>query len=115
MYQITFSLRKSYVSKHLLLKHHIRRHPELRPVASAQLENRRNQKYLDKMGASSVENVLLCQSLILQDLINAVIPYEIPEPLQPKGKYLSLKYITFPLTTKFETFPQVQLQNLVYF
>ena len=68
--------RKSYVSKQLLLKHHIRRHPDMRPVASAQLETRRNRKYLEKMGASSMENVLLCQSLILQDLIQEVIPYE---------------------------------------
>ena len=67
----------------MLLKHHIRRHPELRPVASAQLENRRNQKYLEKMGASSMENVLLCQSLILQDLIDAVIPYEKIKPVEP--------------------------------
>ena len=52
-------------------------------MASAQLENRRNQKYLEKMGASSMENVLLCQSLILQDLIDAVIPYEKIKPVEP--------------------------------
>jgi len=36
------------------------------------------------MGANSMENVFLCQALIIQDLINAVIPYEIPETLQNK-------------------------------
>ena len=30
-----------------------------------------------------MENVLLCQSLILQDLIDAVIPYEKIKPVEP--------------------------------
>ncbi len=71
--------RKSYVSKHLLLKHYIRRHPDLRPMASTQLEQRRTQKYLQKMGASDLDHVFLCQN-ILEDLINKVIEDEQPEP-----------------------------------
>ena len=74
---------KKYVSKQLLLKHNIRRHPDLRPNAAAQLEARRTKKYLEKMGASSMESVMLSQQILL-DLINVVIPYEeeetLPEP-----------------------------------
>ncbi len=51
--------KKSYVSKQLLLKHYIRRHPDMRPMASAQLESRRNQSTWTKMGASDMDNVFL--------------------------------------------------------
>ena len=75
---------KNYVSKQLLLKHHIRRHPDLRPAAAAQLEARRTQKYLGKMGASNLENVMLCQQVLI-DMISSVIPYDQePEPEAPK-------------------------------
>ena len=70
--------KKNYVSKQLLLKHHIRRHPDLRPQSAAQLESRRTQKYLGKMGASNLENVMLCQQVLI-DMINLVIPYDEPE------------------------------------
>ena len=76
--------KKSYVSKHLLLKHHIRRHPDLRPIASAQLEQRRHKKFLEKMGASSLENVQICQGIVAQDLLSLVIPNEVENPVEPE-------------------------------
>ena len=69
--------KKSYVSKQLLLKHQIRRHPELRSNAATELESRRNKKYLEKMGASSIDHVQLCQD-ILGELLEEVIKEPIP-------------------------------------
>ena len=73
--------KKCYVSKQLLLKHQIRRHPELRSNAATELESRRNKKYLEKMGASSIDHVQLCQD-ILGELLEEVIK----EPTPAKGK-----------------------------
>ena len=70
--------KKSYVSKQLLLKHHIRRHPELRTNAATELQNRRDKKYLDKMGASSIDHVQLCQE-ILEGLIQEMIAEPKPD------------------------------------
>ena len=71
--------KKSYVSKQLLLKHQIRRHPELRTNAATELESRRNKKYLNKMGATSMDHIQLCQD-ILVDLIKDTIK-EPPEEI----------------------------------
>ena len=90
---------KTYVSKQLLLKHHIRRHPDLRPAAAAQLESRRTKKYLEKMGASSLESVMLCQQVLI-DLISVVIPYEQPEPAPPNEPFKELEPPNQPMETE---------------
>merc|ERR1711976_117738 len=90
---------KTYVSKQLLLKHHIRRHPDLRPAAAAPLESRRTKKYLEKMGASSLESVMLCQQVLI-DLINVVIPYEQPEPAPANEPFKELEPANQPMETE---------------
>jgi hypothetical protein len=86
--------KKSYVSKQLLLKHHIRRHPELRVVAAAQLESRRNQKLLERMGATSLDHINLCRDIIMESIVGAIIPHDNdegtpdPEDLSVEAKLL---------------------------
>ena len=80
--------KKCYVSKQLLLKHQIRRHPELRSNAATELESRRNKKYLEKMGASSIDHVQLCQE-ILGELLEEVVKE--PTPAKGNAIYITLE------------------------
>jgi len=69
---------KSYLSRPLLWKHQIRRHPELSVNASRLLEDKRGRRAAIKYGASSVESVLIAQSFV-EDLLVAVVKRNEPE------------------------------------
>ncbi len=73
------SCKKAFISKQLLLKHHIRRHPELRSAAGQILEERRNKRLMEKIGASSMDSIAVAEDAI-DALINLVIPMPDPEP-----------------------------------
>ena len=73
---------KAYISRQLLWKHQIRRHPELAINASKLLQEKRNKRDLVKYGAKSIENVKFCEEII-DSLLMKVIPDE-PEVMNEK-------------------------------
>lgn len=63
---------KAYISRQLLWKHQIRRHPEIAANASKALLEKRNKREIAKFGAKSLENIQLCRALV-EDLLKSVI------------------------------------------
>ncbi len=66
---------QAYISRQLLWKHQVRRHPELKVNAAKSLEEKRNKRLVQKFGASSMESILTARSVI-----EALIATAIPEP-----------------------------------
>ena len=58
------------------------------------MEARRTKKYLEKMGASGLESVMVGQQ-ILMDLINVVIPYEEEEIVQTPPVSCEMLWVFF--------------------
>ncbi len=71
---------QAYISRPLLWKHQVRRHPELANNAAKSIEEKRNKRLVVKLGAArhGMESIWAARSVI-QDLIEAVIPEPEPE------------------------------------
>lgn len=70
---------KSYISRQLLWKHQIRRHPELESSATKGLQDKRQKRLLAKFDATSVESIDICQ-LLLKEFIEEIFP----KPIEAK-------------------------------
>ncbi|TRY61774.1 hypothetical protein TCAL_12268 [Tigriopus californicus] len=69
---------KSYISRQLLWKHQIRRHPDLESSASKGLQDKRQKRILTKFDATSMESIDICQ-LLLKELVEDIFP----KPIEP--------------------------------
>ena len=63
---------KSYISKQLLYKHNIRRHPDLRADAERYLFEKRNKREMDRFGATQNDSVKVVHTILDFVIGNAV-------------------------------------------
>ena len=63
----------SYISRQLLWKHQVRRHPELRANAAKAMEERRTKRALTRFEAGSVESVAVAKDLV-ESILDAIFP-----------------------------------------
>ena len=67
----------SYISRQLLWKHQVRRHPELRANAAKAMEERRTKRALARFEAGSVESVA-----VAKDMVEALLDAMFPKPAE---------------------------------
>ena len=74
----------SYISRQLLWKHQVRRHPELRANAAKAMEERRTKRALARFEAGSVESVSVAKDIV-ESLLDAIFPKPVEEEKKPSG------------------------------